>query len=194
MTALALIEEARADGLGLRSNGLNLKLSGRAEVIARWKPRIVASKPEVLAALLQAPQSTWWLLHFSDRAPIVVWTSPPACHAELLARHPDAAAAQMIQLQRNQGRLSACATCTHATYRGGCDDPVAAGLWPQNGGIRYHANGGANCPAWLERIQPDLEGRILAMAARWNYTDDDLAAVLAGARADPGGWGKLAVT
>lgn len=51
MTAHALIEEARADGLELRSNGDKLKLLGPAEVVERWKPRIVASKSEIMQAL-----------------------------------------------------------------------------------------------------------------------------------------------
>lgn len=55
MTAHALIEEARADGLQLRRNGDKIKLIGPAEVVERWKLRIVASKPEILAALLPIP-------------------------------------------------------------------------------------------------------------------------------------------
>jgi len=55
-------------------------------------------------------------------------------------------------------------------------------------------NGSRDCPAWLASIPPDLEARILAMAERWNYSGDDLAAVLAGARADPDGWRKVVET
>lgn len=34
-----------------------------------------------------------WLLHFSDRDPMEVWTAPPATHDEILALYPDAVAA-----------------------------------------------------------------------------------------------------
>jgi hypothetical protein len=57
MTARAMIDQARADGLELRSNGDKLKLSGPAAVVERWKPRIVASKSEILAALQPARTS-----------------------------------------------------------------------------------------------------------------------------------------
>lgn len=35
-----------------------------------------------------------WLLHFSDRDPMEVWTAPPATHDEILALYPDAVAAE----------------------------------------------------------------------------------------------------
>jgi hypothetical protein len=189
MTAHALIEEARADGLELRSNGDKLKLSGPAEVVERWKPRIVANKPEIMA-VLSIPRSTWWLVHFLDGAPVEVWSDPPATHAEMLERRPDAIAAQPLH-QDAPAPITACSTCSRATTRGACGEPVASGLSDLEGVIRYHGNGGNDCPAWLATMPGDLEARILAMAERWNYSGDDLALALAGARADPDGWSKV---
>jgi len=186
MTAHALIEEARADGLELRSNGDKLKLLGPAEVVERWKPRIVASKPEILA-VLSAPRTTRWLIHYPDGAPVEVWTDPPATHAEILERHPDAIAAEPLH-QDAPEPARACSTCSRATYRGGCGEPVAAGLSDLDGVIRYSPDQGATCPAWLATIPGDLEARIRDMGERWHYSGDDLAVALAGARADPAGW------
>lgn len=95
MTALALIDQARADGLELRPNGDRLKLRGPADVVARWKPCIAAHKPEIMDALA-ATASRWWLIHFLDGAPLEVACFPPATWAEILERHPDAIAAEPI--------------------------------------------------------------------------------------------------
>lgn len=189
MTAHALIEQVRSDGLELRADGGKLKLSGPEEAVERWKPRIVASKPEIMAAL-SAPRSTWWLVHYLDGAPVEVWTDPPVTQAELLHGRPDAIAAQPLH-QAVPKPITACSTCTHATYRGGCGEPVAAGLSAQDGVIRYHDEGGKDCLAWLASIPPDLERRILAMAERWHYSGDDLATALFGARSDPNGWWRV---
>jgi hypothetical protein len=193
MTAHALIEEARADGLELCSNGDKLRLSGPVEVVERWKPRIVASKPEIMAFLKSAPRSTWWLIHHLDGAPVEVWTSPPATYAQIMASRPDAVAAQPLH-QAAPEPITACSTCIHATYRGGCGVPVAAGLSAQDGVIRYHDDSGSDCPVWLASMPPDLEARILAMAERWHYSGDDLATALFGARSDPDGWRRVVET
>ncbi len=55
MSAHALLDQARADGLELQPNGDKLRLRGPADVVARWKPRIAASKPEIMAALSPIP-------------------------------------------------------------------------------------------------------------------------------------------
>lgn len=41
-----------------------------------------------------ADASRWWLIHYPDRDPVEVACSPPATHAEILAWHPDAVAAE----------------------------------------------------------------------------------------------------
>ncbi|MDP1527506.1 MAG: hypothetical protein Q8M20_17000 [Rhodocyclaceae bacterium] len=43
-----------------------------------------------------APVSCWWLLHYPDRDPVEVSCTPPATHAEILERHPDAVAAEPV--------------------------------------------------------------------------------------------------
>lgn len=55
MSALALIDQARADGLELHPNGDRLKLIGSAAVVEKWKPQIAANKPGILAALSTIP-------------------------------------------------------------------------------------------------------------------------------------------
>ena len=55
MTAYALIEEARADGLDLIANGDRLKMRGPADAVERWKPRLAASKLEIMDLLAPIP-------------------------------------------------------------------------------------------------------------------------------------------
>lgn len=189
MTATAIIEQVAADGVRLWPNGDRLAYEGPSGAVARWKPILAASKPEILAALSLActpetPQidnggcdarkatataSRWWLLHYSDREPVEVASFPDATHAEILERHKGAIAAEPF----NQ------------------TEPVAAGLSALPGVIRNSPDQGAACPAWLATLSGDLEARILAMAARWDYSGTDLALALAGARADPAGWWRV---
>ncbi|MDO9227086.1 MAG: hypothetical protein Q8M09_06900 [Pseudomonadota bacterium] len=140
-----------------------------------------------------AKASRWWLIHYPDREPAQVACYPDATHAVMLERHPEAIAAEPIN-QAAPEPARACATCTHVTPRGGCGEPVAAGLSDVVGVICYSPNGGADCPAWLATLSGDLEARILAMAERWNYSGDDLAAALSGARSDPDGWLRVVET
>ena len=145
------------------------------------------SDARIRAADDAAPASRGWLLHYPDREPVEVASFPPATHAEILERHPDAIAAQPLH-QDAPEPARACSTCSRATYRGGCGDPVAAGLSDLDGVIRYSPDQGATCPAWLATLAADLEACILAMGKRWHYSGDDLALALTGARADPAGW------
>ncbi len=190
MTVAALIKQAGADGMRLWADGEGLAYEGPADVVERWKPRIVANKPEILASLQPAPRSTWWLVNYLDGASAEVWTNPPATEAEILDRRPDAIAAQTLH-QAAQTGTTACSTCSRATYRGACGEPVASGLSGLDGVICYHDQGGKDCPTWMGSIPSDLEARIHAMAERGQYSGDDLAAALACARSDPDGWRKV---
>ena len=100
MSAHALIEEARADGLGLRLSGDKLRLRGTVEVVERWKPRIVASKPEIMAALQSAPP---------DPDPVEVACSP---HAQTLEQQPNSERIQRVaaQLEDDPGLMYAMET------------------------------------------------------------------------------------
>lgn len=161
------------------------------------KGRTVASVATVSVATpteaKTATASRWWLIHYPDREPVEVACFPPATHAEILERHPEAIAAEPIN-QATTEPARACSTCTHASGRGGCGEPVAAGLSDVVGVIRYSPDQGATCPAWMVTIPGDLEARIRTMAERWNYSGDDLAAALAGARSDPDGLRKVVET
>ena len=191
MSASAIIKEAISDGvnLALTERG-TIKLSGERSALHRWTPIIKMHKPEIMVALQPATASRWWQIHHPDGAPVVTWRDPPATWAEILERHPDAVAAEPFN-QTAPVQATSCDTCAHATFHGGCGEPVAAGLSDVAGVIIYHDGGGKDCSAWLAIIQPDLEARILAMAERGNFSGDDLAVALAGARSDPKGWNKV---
>ncbi len=159
----------------------------KARTVASVATVSVAKSPKAKTEMA----SRWWLVHYPNGAPVEVWTSPPATQAEVLQSRPDAIAAQPFHQsapepqpfhqaapepqplhQATPEPITDCSTCTHATYRGGCGEPVAAGLSAQEGVICYHGNGGKDCPAWL-------------------------ATALAGARSDPAdscAWWKLTKT
>jgi hypothetical protein len=137
-----------------------------------------------------ATASRWWLVHYLDGAPVEVWTDRPATQAEVLQSRPDALAAQPLH-QAAPEPITACSTCSRATYRDACGEPVAAGLSDVLGVIRYSPDQGATCPAWLAVLDTRLEECIRAMAKRWNYSGDDLAAALDGAMVDPVGWWRV---
>lgn len=126
------------------------------------KGRTVASVATVSVATpteaKTATASRWWLIHYPDREPVEVACFPPTTLAEILERHSEAIAAEPIRLQRNHSEPArACSTCAHVTGRGGCGEPVAAGLSDLPGVIRYSPDQGATCPAWLSAIPDDLE-------------------------------------
>jgi hypothetical protein len=78
VTVAALIKQAGADGLRLWADGEGLAYEGPADVVERWKPRIVASKPEIMAALT-APRLTYFPLfkgqkHAANLAPERVYS------------------------------------------------------------------------------------------------------------------------
>jgi len=80
-----------------------------------------------------------------------------------------------------------CKTCSHVTGRGGCGEPVAAGLSAQDGVICYHGKSGKDCPAWIERINDDLEYLIQRAGTYWEYSPDDYILIRDLARRDPDG-------
>jgi len=185
VTAAALIEQVGVDGMKLWVDGERLAYEGPADVVERWKLRIVASKPEIMAAL-SAPRSTWWLIHYLDGAPVEVWTSPPATQAEVLQSRSDAVAAQPLY-QAGPVPTAACSTCSRVTYRGGCGVPVPAGLSDLDGVIRYSPDQGATCPAWLASIPADLKTLIQRAGAFYEYGPEDFELIRQVARLDPDG-------
>lgn len=194
MTPATIIREAQSDGvkLALSPTG-TIKASGDGAAVNRWLAVLREHKAEIVDVLKvgtddTATASRWWLIHYPDRNPVETASFPPATHAEILERHPEAIAAEPIHQAKPEPGYKSCSTCAHATGRGGCGEPVAAGLSGVVGVIRYSPDQGATCPAWLATISGDLEARIQAMAERWDYSGDDLALALAGARADPAGW------
>lgn len=178
----------------------SLKAAASA-VLARTLPRTLAAQSEETARTLPA-QSTpecagnvrlsadavfnWWMLHYPDGATVEIWTNPPATRAEVMARRPDAVDAVPInQMAPEQSRC--CADCVHVTGRGGCGSPVAAGLSDLDGAIVYHDQAGADCPAWMATIPPDLEALIQRTGTYYAYSADDWQLIRDTARRDPDG-------
>jgi len=52
--------------------------------------------PETHPPAALATAHRWWVIHYADRDPVEVACFPGATHAEIMARHPDAIAAQPI--------------------------------------------------------------------------------------------------
>ncbi len=71
--------------------------------------------------------------------------------AEILDRHPTAIVAEP------EPAWASCSTCAHETGRGGCGEPVAAGLSSLEGVIRYHPTGGEGCSAWVGTLISEME-------------------------------------
>jgi hypothetical protein len=115
----------------------------KARTVAIVATVSVAKPTETKTALA----SRWWLVHYLDGASVEVWTDPHATQDEVLERRPDAIAAQPLH-QAAQSPKSACSSCVHVTGRGGCGEPVAAGLSDLPGVIRYSPNQGATCSVW----------------------------------------------
>lgn len=184
MTAEALIKEALDDGLILKPFWGRLRLIGMAEVVEKWKPRIIASKADILATLELLPRSRWWVIWFSDRTQ-TVYADPPINRFDLLESRPGAVAAQPISAAAPPTTVTSCSACTHATYRGGCGQPLEAGLSGQSGVIAYHPAGGADCATWAAVIPPDLELLIQESASKWGWDEDDLQLMRDLARTNP---------
>ena len=146
-----------------------------------------------------ATASIRWLIHYSDRDPVELACYPDATHAEILEWHPDAIAAEPINLRKPEPARS-CSTCQHRPPRhrdsdtAPCGEPVAAGLSAVPGVIRCSPDNGKTCKAWRARLDHDLERSILAMAERWHYSGDELDLALDGARSDPEGWRRVVET
>ena len=96
----------------------------------------------------------WWLVHDPDCNPVEVASFPPTTHADILERHSGAIAAETFN-QAEPETARACSSCTHVTGRGGCGEPVAAGLSFLEGVIRYHPDQGASCAVWLSTTPVD---------------------------------------
>jgi hypothetical protein len=100
MTPATIIREAQADGVRLAlSPAGTIKATGDDAAVNRWLAVIRERKLDIIEALKVGAGDTvnasrWWRLHYADREPVAVSCSPPATHAEILERHPDAVAAE----------------------------------------------------------------------------------------------------
>jgi len=100
MTSATIIREAQAEGVRLAlSPAGTIKATGDGAAVNRWLAVIREHKAEIVEALKvgagnTAPASRWWLIHYPDRDPVEVACCPEVTNADILARHPDAVAAE----------------------------------------------------------------------------------------------------
>ena len=106
MTPANIIRVAKSDWvvLALSPTG-TLKANGDDKAVRRWLGVIREHKGQLIDALqvgagdtaLETDRSIAyraWLIHYADRDPVQRYCAPPATHAEILASHPDAIAAE----------------------------------------------------------------------------------------------------
>jgi hypothetical protein len=147
MTAAALLERARADGVALALGHTGkLLATGEQAAVDRWLPEIRASKLALIACLREtAPQMLpvpipepdeahrLWLITLPDGERFSSSFSPPATRAEVLAWHPAA-----VSLEPTVPALVSCGTCSHwradtigdGSGLGSCLADAAASRWP----------------------------------------------------------------
>jgi hypothetical protein len=108
MTLAALIRK-RATGKPATAIPAISATQGRiaGSTVARIATVAVANPTESKSAKPCGAQGTggafrWWLIHYCDREPLVVSCCPEATNAEILERHPDAAAAQPFEPARRE--------------------------------------------------------------------------------------------
>jgi hypothetical protein len=66
----------------------------RIATVAIANPKEEKNPPPLKVGAGDTATSTWWRLHYPDRDPVEVSCTPPASHAEILERNPDAVAAE----------------------------------------------------------------------------------------------------
>ncbi len=196
MTPATIIREAQAEGVRLTLSPTGtIKATGDGATVNRWLTVIREHKAEIVDVLKvgtddTATRSIGWVHTFPDGGKVEVCLPLPATRNEVL-QETQAQNALPIEHLPLPAQIASCTICQHVTGRGGCGVPVKAGLSEREGVIRYHSDNGKTCPAWLKRLDSDLERRILAMAEHWHYSGDELAIALDGARSDPDGWRRV---
>lgn len=100
MTPATIIEQATADGVNLvLSSSGSIKATGDPMAVNRWLPVFREHKVDIVAMLTNAANdsTSWaWLLHYPDREPLEVFTTPESRLAEVLRDFPDAIAAEPL--------------------------------------------------------------------------------------------------
>lgn len=74
--------------------GKGRTIASVATVAVAKPPQGQTAPPAKVSPGDTATASRWWLIHFPDRDPVEVACCPDATHADILARHPDAVAAE----------------------------------------------------------------------------------------------------
>ena len=102
MTLSALIRKRDTGSLATAIPAISAtQPKGKAATVARIATVAVANPidektapPVIVSPRDTATASRCWLIHFRDLEPVEMIVSPPATHAEILERHPDAVAAE----------------------------------------------------------------------------------------------------
>jgi len=102
MSLLSNLREKQAARFATATPATFATLEGeKGRTVASVASVAVAKSPQGQTALPAkvspgdtATASRWWLIHYPDHDPVEVSCTPPATHAEMLERHPDAVAAE----------------------------------------------------------------------------------------------------
>lgn len=109
MTPATIIRDAQSEGVRLTLSPTGtLKATGDDKAVRRWLGVIREHKGQLIDALQVGAGDTahetdrgiayrTWLIHYSDRDPVQSYCTPPATHAEILASHPAAIAAEPFE-------------------------------------------------------------------------------------------------
>ena len=109
MTPATIIRDAQSEGVRLTLSPTGtLKATGDDKAVRRWLGVIREHKGQLIDALQVGAGDTahetdrgiayrTWLIHYSDRDPVQSCCTPSATHAEILASHPDAIAAEPFE-------------------------------------------------------------------------------------------------
>jgi hypothetical protein len=93
MGAVDVLGVLSVAGLTVQADGERLLVTPADRITPELREAIRASKPMILSALRPAAR---WMLHFADTETLTVTLDPPEAHAQVLARYPDAVAAEPL--------------------------------------------------------------------------------------------------
>jgi hypothetical protein len=77
-----------------QAEGERRTVASVATVAVAKFPQVQTASPAKVSPGDTATVSRWWLIHYPDRDPLESVCNPPATHAEILERHPEAVAAE----------------------------------------------------------------------------------------------------
>ena len=184
MSVGLILKNALSDGVKFTlSNEGELKLSGQESTVLKWLPTLKNLKPEIIQMLSR--QAKWWQTKSRTGETSRTYLNPSVNLSYLLTNDSNTIEASPITEPVSLTRE--CGTCTHATGRNSCGNPVQAGLSLLDGVIVYHPRAGADCAAWAAFIEPELLAMIDQAVERFEFNSDDVEILRGMATNDPTG-------